>query len=86
MSEAHSVFQIRTAFSVSDGSILMWMPRLNALKPRRSGAHRRLRLPRPTALTQIAQARPLGSVSEFPREPKNETAERQNRNLPEHQK
>jgi len=41
---------------------------------------------RPTALTQSAQARPLGSVSKFPREPKNETAERQNRNLPEHQK
>src|SRR5215472_13706313 len=28
MSEAHSVFQIRTAFSVSDGSILMWMRRM----------------------------------------------------------
>src|SRR5262249_35029515 len=28
MSEAHSVFQIRVAFSVSDGSILMWMRRM----------------------------------------------------------
>jgi hypothetical protein len=28
MSEAHSVFQIRTAFSASDGSILMWMRRM----------------------------------------------------------
>src|SRR5215831_9662905 len=58
--------------------------RVNALKPRRSGARRRLL--RPTALTHGAQARPLGSVSKFPREPKNETPERQNRNLPEHQK
>src|SRR5262249_60288852 len=28
MSEAHSVFQIRVAFSISDGSILMWMRRM----------------------------------------------------------
>jgi hypothetical protein len=28
MSEAHCVFQIRTAFSVSDGSTLMWMRRM----------------------------------------------------------
>src|SRR5262249_27351520 len=28
MSEAHSVFQIRTACSASDGSILMWMRRM----------------------------------------------------------
>src|SRR5262245_53470401 len=28
MREAHSVFQIRVAFSISDGSILMWMRRM----------------------------------------------------------
>jgi hypothetical protein len=28
MSGAHSVFQTRMAFSVSDGSILMWMRRM----------------------------------------------------------
>jgi hypothetical protein len=56
---------------------------LSRAEAARAGA---LRLLRATALTQIAQERPLGGVSKFPREPKNETSERQNSNLPEHQK
>src|SRR5262249_10708027 len=50
MSEAHSVFQIRVAFSISDGSILMWMRRmidigvlLTWLCNRRERKHRRSR-------------------------------------------
>jgi hypothetical protein len=60
--------------------------RERALSRAEAARESRWKLLRSTAPTQSAQARPLGSVAKFPREPKNETAERQNRNLPEHQK
>src|SRR4029450_2956671 len=68
MSGAHSVFQTRTALSVSDGSILMWMRRMMDMAFLLRGDNdRESRKTQDAQLTSRARASPVGTLSAWDR-------------------